>query len=106
MLDATFGTHQLIHVPRFSGFYAAEAALLREIENRFPAQPSSRRPSSTMSDVDWQNAASAAAAPATSARSEPVVLLAEPVRCAVTCTQGNHEGSSIHQCLSHRYAAS
>jgi hypothetical protein len=66
------------HPPLLAGFYAAEAALLREIEMRFPASVS-RRPSSNVSEAEW-TAATAAAPPPSAHACEPVVLLAEPVR--------------------------
>ena len=67
-------------VPALAGFYAAEAALLRDIGLRFPATASmSQRASSNISEADWPATSAAAAPLASSHPGDPVVLLTEPV---------------------------
>jgi hypothetical protein len=69
-------------VPGLAGFYAAEAALLRDIGLRFPATASmSRRASSNISEADWPATSAAPPPVANSHPSDPVVLLTEPVWC-------------------------
>jgi hypothetical protein len=73
-------SNMLSTVPALAGFYAAEAALLRDIGLRFPATASmSRRASSNISEGDWPATAAAPAPVANSHPSDPVVLLTEPV---------------------------